>query len=163
MDNDSTKCPVCGKVGIPNYHDADVVCPQCGSDLSIYRVIDQIPAGHKKNVWKPISVAAIIAVAVLVFFLVKPKQEEVVDVRTSPEYAQLQDSIGVLNEKIATLAVQPATVVSEGFPYVVRKGDSYWTISRKVYGTGTRYQEVAEANGLTVKDALHVGDTLIIK
>lgn len=36
-------CPVCGKTGIPNYHSHDVVCPQCNSDLSVFRQIDQLP------------------------------------------------------------------------------------------------------------------------
>lgn len=36
-------CPVCGKAGIPNYHSHDVVCPQCNSDLSVFRQIYQLP------------------------------------------------------------------------------------------------------------------------
>lgn len=59
---ENTKCPVCGKTGIPDFLNEDVKCPCCGSDLSIYRVIEQIPEeGHKTNIWKPISVVAIIA------------------------------------------------------------------------------------------------------
>ena len=37
-----TVCPVCGKTGIPNYHTLYVVCPQCDSDLSVFRHIDQL-------------------------------------------------------------------------------------------------------------------------
>lgn len=52
---ENTKCPVCGKTGIPDFLNEDVKCPCCGSDLSIYRVIEQIPEeGHKTNIWKPI-------------------------------------------------------------------------------------------------------------
>ena len=40
---ENTKCPVCGKTGIPDFLNEDVKCPCCGSDLSIYRVIEQIP------------------------------------------------------------------------------------------------------------------------
>ena len=36
------KCPVCGKVGIPDYHVQDTICPQCGSDLSIYKLAHDI-------------------------------------------------------------------------------------------------------------------------
>lgn len=61
---ENTKCPVCGKTGIDDYLNKDVKCPCCGSDLSIYRVIEQIPEeGHKTNIWKPISAVAIIAAA----------------------------------------------------------------------------------------------------
>lgn len=46
---ENTKCPVCGKTGIPDFLNEDVKCPCCGSDLSIYRVIEQIPGeGHKQ-------------------------------------------------------------------------------------------------------------------
>lgn len=42
-------CPVCGKVGIPNYHTRDVVCPQCNSDLSVFRQIDQLTEDEKQD------------------------------------------------------------------------------------------------------------------
>ena len=38
----NTVCPVCGKRHIPNYKAQDVVCPQCGTDLSVFRQIDQL-------------------------------------------------------------------------------------------------------------------------
>ncbi len=37
-----TTCPVCGKTHIPNYKEQDVVCPQCNTDLSVFRQIDQL-------------------------------------------------------------------------------------------------------------------------
>lgn len=37
-----TTCPVCGKQHIPNYKESDVVCPQCNTDLSVFRQIDQL-------------------------------------------------------------------------------------------------------------------------
>ena len=54
-------------------------------------------------------------------------------------------------------------VVEPSFRYIVREGDSFWTISRKLYGTGSRYKEIAEANNLDVNSVLNVGDELIIK
>ena len=158
---DKIKCPVCGKVGIPDYHNSDVVCPQCGSDLSIYRVIDQIPTEPKNNIWKPISAVAIIAAAVLGIMLLIPNEAPKVDIQTTPEYVQLQDSIGKLNSKISELSNRPSTDTS--YQYVVRKGDCFWTISKRVYGTGTRCKEIAEYNGMSLNDALHTGDTLKIK
>lgn len=38
----NTICPVCGKRHIPNYKNQDVVCPQCGTDLNVFRQIDQL-------------------------------------------------------------------------------------------------------------------------
>ena len=163
---DEIKCPVCGKVGIPNYHNEDTVCPQCGSDLSIFRVIDQIPqpVDKKKNVWMPIAAVAILAAAVFGgILLFKPHtQQSIQDNALEARIAILQDSIGTLNEKLESQPQQIATA-SDGFRYVVKKGDSFWSISKRFYHTGTRYEEVATANGLDSKSKLTVGDTLIIK
>lgn len=158
---DKIKCPVCGKVGIPNYHNSDVVCPQCGSDLSIYRVIDQIPTENKNNICKPISAVAIVAAAVLGVMLLIPNEPPEVDIKTTSEYVQLLDSIGKLNSKISALSDRPSPAASN--LYVVRKGDSFWAISKRLYGTGTRCNEIAEYNSMTINDTLNAGDTLKIK
>ena len=155
------KCPVCGKVGIPDYHSEDVKCPCCGSDLSIYRVIDSIPEEvQKTNIWKPISAVAIIAAAVLGILLLTQKP----DVPATPlaEITQLKDSIEVLNNQLAQTN-NATTQISSGFKYVVSKGESYWSISRKFYGIGTHANEIAQENDRTLDSPLMVGDTLIIK
>lgn len=165
--SDEIKCPVCGKVGIPNYHADDTACPQCGSDLSIFRIIDQIPQGNvkKRNVWMPIAAVAILTTAVLGgIMLFQDSNVPVVEDRSS-EIACLQDSIKTLNAQIENLKTMPPDkpIQSEGFKYVVRKGDSFWSISKRFYHTGTRHEEVAAANGLDSNSKLNVGDTIIIK
>lgn len=165
--SDEIKCPVCGKVGIPDYHAEDTVCPQCGSDLSIFRVIDQIPQGDvkKRNVWMPIAAVAILTTAVFGgILLFKDSKVPAVEDRSS-EIACLQDSIKTLKAQIETTtgSMSNTPSQSEGFKYVVRKGDSFWSISKRFYHTGTRYEEVAAANGLDSNSKLNVGDTIIIK
>lgn len=168
--SDEIKCPVCGKVGIPDYHAEDTVCPQCGSDLSIFRIIDQIPqAGVKKrNVWMPIAAVAILTTAVLggILLFQEPK---VSTEDQSNRIACLQDSVNILKSRLeestatTTTPGTQSSSQSEGFKYVVRKGDSFWSISKRFYHTGTRYEEVAAANGLDSNSKLNVGDTIIIK
>lgn len=158
------KCPVCGKTDIPDYLSEDIKCPCCGSDLSIYRVIEQIPDEDnnkkKKNIWKPISAVAIVAAAALGILLVTNKPETTpVD---SGKLAQLRDSITVLNNKLAQKTVSQ-TSTNVGYSYCVKKGESYWSISKKFYGTGTRAEEIVRNNNRTIGTALLVGDTLIIK
>ena len=158
---ENTKCPVCGKTGIDDYLNKDVKCPCCGSDLSIYRVIEQIPEeGHKTNIWKPISAVAIIAAAGLGVMLYTQKPS--IPASVTEELSQLKDSVEVLNTQLAqkeTISVQP----SSNYKYVVLRGDSYWSISKKFYGTGTRAEEIAQQNDRTLDTPLIVGDTLIIK
>lgn len=163
--SDEIKCPVCGKVGIPDYHAEDTVCPQCGSDLSIFRVIDQIPQADvkKRNVWMPIAAVAILTTAVLggVLLFQEPKVPTIED--QSSRIACPQDSINVLKSRLEESTATTPETQSEGFKYVVRKGDSFWSISKRFYHTGTRYEEVAAANGLDSNSKLNVGDTIIIK
>lgn len=158
---ETTKCPVCGKPGIPDYHNEDVTCPQCKSDLSIYRVIDKIPEEKTGfNIWKSISAVAILATAVCGFFLFQNinngKQKDDVE-KNDAMIAQLQDSITTLKTDLQELNSTPAPYI-----YIVRKGDSYWSISKKFYGTGTRYEEIAEKNNRTKKTPLEIGDTIKI-
>ena len=159
--SESTKCPVCGKAGIPDFLNEDVKCPCCGSDLSIYRVIEKIPEdGHKFNIWKPISAVAFIAAAGLGVMLYTQKPAA----QTTPteEYTQLKDSIEVLNNQLAQSKAINEQPNSE-YKYAVLRGDSYWSISKKFYGTGARANEVAKYNNRTIDTPLIIGDTLIIK
>ena len=145
---ENTKCPVCGKTGIPDFLNEDVKCPCCGSDLSIYRVIEQI------------SAVAIIAAAGLGVMLLTQKPS--VPSSVTEELSQLKDSVEVLNTQLAqskTVSEQP----SSNYKYVVLRGDSYWSVSKKFYGTGTRADEIAKQNNRTIETPLNVGDTLIIK
>lgn len=165
--SDAIKCPVCGKVGIPDYHAEDTVCPQCGSDLSIFRVIDQIPQASVKmrNIWMPIAAVAILTTAVLgsIIMFQEPKLTAVKD--QSNRIACLQDSVNTLKSQLEESIVTSREAQSqfEGFKYVVRNGDSFWSISKRFYHTGTRYEEVAVTNGLDSNSKLNVGDTIIIK
>lgn len=59
----------------------------------------------------------------------------------------------------ATAETTPASTEST---YTVVDGDSYWTIAQKVYGDGTKYQKILDANGLKENDSLSVGQTLKI-
>lgn len=62
--------------------------------------------------------------------------------------------------------VQRATPVATLPPgtetYTVQAGDSPWTIAQKVYGDGTKYKLIMEANGLTDQTRLRVGTVLKI-
>jgi hypothetical protein len=44
----------------------------------------------------------------------------------------------------------------------VQSGDSPWTIAQKVYGDGTKYKLIMDANGLTDQTRLRVGMVLTI-
>jgi LysM repeat protein len=153
------KCPVCGKVGIPDYQKSDVVCPCCGSDLKIYRVIEAIPAkNNSNNIWKIITASALVAVVVMALLPNKVTPEAVVSV--PEDYTLLKDSIINLKTELAKKIENNS---NQGFSYPVKKGDSYWSISKRFYGTGTKADQLAKNNNRKIMDTLHKGDVLIIK
>ena len=56
----SNRCPVCGNQGIPAYHQEDVICPRCGSDLRIYKTLSDVESISSKsenanNLYKQLS------------------------------------------------------------------------------------------------------------
>ncbi len=55
-------------------------------------------------------------------------------------------------------------VLEESEPYVVKPGDTLWGISRRVWGTGTRYEEIYQENRDVISDIqlLLPGDRLVI-
>ena len=54
-----------------------------------------------------------------------------------------------------TIAQQPAAVAAPkpSRTHTVEKGDTLWAIAEKVYGNGTKYQLIVEANQPMIKDA----------
>lgn len=167
-------CPICGKNDIPDFHSQDVVCPCCGSDLSIYRLVEQIETGvqakpedNKKTGKATLYATAALAVALLlvsVFMTIRTTGIGNKLEASKTECMTLAEENAALKATLDEAAKPVEQIItSSAFKYVVRQGDSFWTISRKLYGTGSRYKEIAEANNLDVNAVLNVGDELIIK
>ena len=70
----------------------------------------------------------------------------------------LRDSVHILKNELNETKSKSAS-----YQYVVRKGDSYWSISKKMYGTGMRAEELANANNRSIDEPIIVGDTIYIK
>ncbi len=108
---DSTRCPVCGRKDIQDYHQGDVRCPECGSDLKVFRLLDDIEKDSKSKatVWKPVAIMALVAAVVFAFLYFGKSSNPSAD---AEKVALLQDSISSLNERLkdAGISAQPAAV-----------------------------------------------------
>lgn len=165
------KCPICGKSGIPNYFSQDTVCPCCGSDLSIYRLVDAINDNNmgKKNLsWKRVILTCV-AFTLAVFFavssiLLMSSKNGAVEVasKLNCKVDSLNTEISALRSSLAETSKTTPTAPAGGFTYTVRKGDCLWGISRKLYGNGSLYAKIAAANNLETNECLHIGNKLII-
>ena len=47
--------------------------------------------------------------------------------------------------------------------HIVLQGDNLWKISRRFYGTGTRYTDIAKWNNMSIDANIAPGDTILIK
>lgn len=163
-------CPVCGKVGIPDYHKDEIVCPCCGTDLSIYKMlsdsqVNNTPQGPNGKWWKITTVGMIVVaiIATTVAFCKKTNQNQVTDDSYEGKLTALTDSIQVLSMQLNLASLEIANLKQEskisGLVYIVQKNDSPCRISRKLYGTESRYKEIEAI----ITKPLQPGDTLIIK
>lgn len=145
MKTKDTKCPICESPDAKGYLSRDTICPCCGSDLAPLRRIHRLEQrAASRTVWVATAAIAIltaVAFGTLTF--------------TRPEPIAVHDTLRV-TEPTAKVE-SPET---DDFRYVVRPGDSFWLISRRIYGTGTRAAELAHLNSMEPDDVLHVGDKL---
>ena len=61
-----------------------------------------------------------------------------------------------------TVRNTPAIQITGATTYTIVSGDSPWIIAQKVYGDGSKYQLILDANGLTKDSRLRVGAVLQI-
>lgn len=80
---------------------------------------------------------------------VKKEAKEVKDVK----------DVKVAKETKETKALAKVTAPEEKgtLIHTVREGDTFWIISRKYFGTGTKFKQIAKDNGMTEKTRLHKG------
>ncbi len=168
------KCPVCGKNGIPDFHEEDVVCPCCGSDLSVYHKLSDLSGinrdksvRNKSCKYLTFFAGILIFVSITGCIFLYIQRSQINDLSKNVQIATeqnslLNDSIICLNKKIAAQSILDKDSSKSACIYVVKKGDSFCKISRQLYGTEARYIEIVKLNNLNAKTILHKGDSLIV-
>lgn len=166
---DSIKCPICGKNGIPDFHKEDVVCPCCGVDLSIHHKLSDLSDknAHKTKHsvrYRYLTSLTIILIFVLFAHITKRCRTTILHKEKQIEKLQIAndvliDSIQYLNKKLDTAYLDRANTPKTKI-YVVKDGDSFCKISKKLYGTEAKYIDILEWNNLNKNTVLHKGDTL---
>ena len=166
------KCPVCGKNGIPDFHEEDVVCPCCGSDLSIYHKLSDLSGINRgksvrnkscKYLTYFAGILIFVSITGCIFLYIQRSQINDLSKNvqiTREQNSLLKDSIIYLNERIAEQSIPHKPTQKRAHIYVVKKGDSFCRISRQLYGTEARYIEIVKLNNLNAKTILHEGDSL---
>ena len=63
-------------------------------------------------------------------------------------------------EIVATTQKQRQTTKQTPKTYTVQKGDCLWNICKKELGDGTKYQEIAQKNGITTPNLIYLGQVI---
>lgn len=159
---ETVKCPICDNPGIPDYHSQNVVCPHCGSDLSIYKTLHNITASSTSNKDTVGGKAKlIIAAAIVALCLIASASYISYNISRKPLVAQIEAQNNEMQSLKAALdlaqkeAQEKAVTTSANksqFIYEVQKNDSPWSIVRKLFGISSDWkkiaQKIAEDNGL---------------
>lgn len=174
--NQSYKCPICGKDGIPNFRKEDVVCPCCSSDLSIYNRLREVteiqPSSHPgklRNKWLWSVLVCVLIVALMVFACITnykiTLKEESLKLK-EVEIITLKREITLLRDRIISKPeLKDGTIGKEtsGYRiYIIQPGEGLRTISRKQLGKESRFNEIETLNQLESGAIIHPGDTLIL-
>ena len=79
------------------------------------------------------------------------------------QYAAPQGRITIKTAPVVEPEPQPEpTPVPDGDTYVVVAGDCLWNIAYKLYGTGTLYTKLAEANEIADPYIIYIGQILTV-
>ena len=162
------KCPICGKSGIPDYFHENVVCPNCNSDLKVYRSLHSVAensmnSGDSVSKFKKLSwVLSILLLAVLIMgtYAFISYNSKVTEYASQLEKANNQ--VNMLNDSIKSLSSLMETKYSDAtnnnqyVEYTIVSNDSPWKIVRKFYGKRDDWEEIsrkiAESNNIWNKE-----------
>ncbi|MBN1340349.1 MAG: LysM peptidoglycan-binding domain-containing protein [Bacteroidales bacterium] len=164
------QCPVCNKSGIP---EEAITCPECQSDLQSLHLIEKIDKSHRNRLYLSVilAVALLLVAAAWIFTGLNRSShgtKESVDagnalITESTVMSELKAenaALAAANEKLTAEITQLKAKKETG--YVVKEGESLFTIARKIFGNGFRYTEIAEANNIADPNKIVVGQKLKI-
>jgi cell division protein FtsB len=164
-------CPICNSSGIA---DESKNCPHCNADLVAFQLTKQIEKTGKGRLlfaWIA-SILFILVLLVLIFLMLVPKSnvpsekdtQELAQLKTELDIAQKQNEslLTKNNELKAQIGKQAEETASREKVYVVRSGETLFSIARKVLGNGYKYQDIAKDNNISNPDIITIGQKLVI-
>ena len=159
------KCPVCGKGGLPDFRQDDIICPACETDLKAYRLLNEISKKQKNGKMNKVLLAilAVFLLSFSLFFFSQKQSQGKIEAKHKEEMESLKNKIVLLEEEsLSSYNSKKNENKPSHFTYTVRKGDSFYLISQKMYGSQKYAKEIAEANSKDFSHLLVVGEKLII-
>ena len=154
MSETKKNCPICGKAGLPDFRKEEVVCPACNTDLKAYVLLSQLRSQRKKK--RILNMLLfVIPCSLLIFslcYLIKQRNTQ----------KEAQTIITSLKEEITSLKEREIETIELAIPfeYTIRKGDSFYLISRRIYDTEKYAQDIANINQMDFTSKLTIGNKI---
>jgi LysM repeat protein len=165
-------CPVCNSSGIS---DESKKCPQCNADFEALQLTKKIEQSGKNRLlfgWIAMILFVIAVFVLIVFFLKTPKAnlpseqetQELTQLKTELAISQKQNESLLIKNKELTekLNKKVEEKAKREETYVVKAGETLFSIARKVLGNGYKYPDIAKDNNISDPDILITGQKLII-
>jgi cell division protein FtsB len=168
------KCPVCSASGIP---DDALQCPQCLSDLEAFHLTNEIEKSNRRKsvgvILASVLFLVILFIWIFTFFIdsgdVKDPEKtidsnEMITLKAendklTADFNALKSENSQLKERLKALAVEKASRQKD---YKILYGETLYSISRKVYGNGFKYVDLAKDNKIEDPNQIKAGETLVI-
>ena len=161
-------CPICNKVGLPDYRTIETICPQCNSDLKPFVLLNSISESKKEKKPPLILLGTILITIVFAFLFIKSvfDKKEILSDNLKRE-TKYKDSIRILqshNEQKSILPIGQKTTKKESLiKYKIRKKDTLSKIAKFFYNDWSMYKKIEDLNNLKHPYTLKIGQILLIK
>lgn len=165
-------CPVCNSSGVT---DESKKCPHCNADLEAFQLTRKIEKSSKNNLlfgWIAAILFFCALIVLIVFFVMTPTANQPSE-KDSQELTQLKTELDKTQKQNEALLIKNKELTSQLDKkveekakrekiYVVKAGESLFTIARKVLGNGYKYTDIAKDNNISDPDILITGQKLVI-
>jgi len=168
------ECPVCNASGLP---DNAKKCTKCNSDLEAFLLTQKINKSTRNRLNFGIIAATLFVILLIVWIISLTIQtntdEKDSGVTEVQEFSGINAELeNVKNENIKLKAEnselsQKLTEATTPEPrreetYIIKEGETLFSIARKIYGNGLKYVDLAKDNNIQEPDKLIAGNKLII-
>lgn len=153
-------CPVCDKVGIPDFRTQHTVCPQCNADLKAYMLLGNISKGSGSNRLSKFLFFGISSLCLAFLFMISKNYKK--NNQLATEINSIQDSLKYYKIKSNPIAAPKVPEKEISIQYIVKKGDYPSKIASFFYNDWRMYKKIKEDNNLKGNYILKVGQKLVI-
>ncbi|AFZ59526.1 LysM peptidoglycan-binding domain-containing protein [Anabaena cylindrica FACHB-243] len=137
--NTKINCPVCGYQDIENN-----ICPNCDTDLSLIRTLQELPLIEKKSLKRKFSGWTLaVALLMLIIGMGLGVGSSLIIVQSGLYNATISNSNTTVVNSIKSTANKPVTQPNI---YTVKPGDNLSLIALKLCGQGGTWEMIVKAN-----------------